>query len=69
MIVIDTRQGNWSIGVTLENLQDKLLELEVKDVYNLDGGGFSAMPFNGRILNRPSDGKERPVTNNIVIVP
>lgn len=55
--------------MTLENLQDKLLELEVKDVYNLDGGGFSAMPFNGRILNRPSDGKERPVTNNIVIVP
>ncbi|MFZ5968165.1 MAG: phosphodiester glycosidase family protein [Bacillota bacterium] len=69
MIVIDGRQNDWSIGVTLEHLQDKLLELGVKEAYNLDGGGSSAMYFNGKILNKPSDGKERPVVNNIVIQP
>ncbi|KJF25891.1 hypothetical protein TZ02_16625 [Clostridium aceticum] len=69
MIVIDGRQNNWSIGVTLESLQDKLLELGVKDAYNLDGGGSSAMYFNGVLLNKPSDGRERPVANNIVIIP
>lgn len=69
MIVIDGRQNDWSVGVTLELLQDKLLELGVKEAYNLDGGGSSAMYFNGRILNKPSDGKERPVVNNIVIMP
>ncbi len=69
LIVIDGRQGDWSIGVTLELLQDKLLTLGVKEAYNLDGGGSSAMYFNGRILNRPSDGHERPVPNNIVILP
>jgi exopolysaccharide biosynthesis protein len=69
MIVIDGRQGDWSVGVTLEHLQDKLLELGVKEAYNLDGGGSSAMYFNGVVLNRPSDGKERPVVNNIMVMP
>lgn len=68
MIVIDGRQGDWSVGITLERLQDKLLELGVKDAYNLDGGGSSVMYYNGRILNRPSDGRERNVVNNILIL-
>ncbi len=68
-IVIDGRQNDWSSGVTLERLQEKLLELGVKEAYNLDGGGSSVMYFNGKVLNKPSDGKERPVANNIVILP
>lgn len=69
MIVIDGRQGSWSIGVSLERLQDKLLELGVKDAYNLDGGGSSTFYYNGEILNRPSDGRERPVVNSILVRP
>lgn len=69
MIAIDGRQGDWSVGVTLEHLQDKLSELGVKEAYNLDGGGSSTMYFNGVVLNRPSDGKERPVVNNIIVLP
>lgn len=69
MIVVDGRQEKWSIGVTLEHLQEKLLQLGVKEAYNLDGGGSSAIYFNGNILNKPSDGRERPVANNIVIMP
>jgi exopolysaccharide biosynthesis protein len=68
-IVIDGRQNDWSVGITLENLQDKLLDLGVKSAYNLDGGGSSAMYYNGKLLNKPSEGKERPVVNNIVILP
>ncbi|QXM06611.1 phosphodiester glycosidase family protein [Crassaminicella indica] len=69
VIVIDGRRNNWSIGISLERLQDKLLELGVKDAYNLDGGGSSVMYYDGKILNKPSDGRERPVVNNIVILP
>ncbi len=69
IIVIDGRQGNWSIGVSLERLQDKLLELGVKDAYNLDGGGSSTFYYNGKVLNKPSEGKERPVVNSILIYP
>lgn len=68
-IVIDGRQGSYSKGVTLERLQDKLLELGVRDAYNYDGGGSSTFYFNGKVYNRPSDGFERPVANGIVIVP
>lgn len=69
LIVVDGRQGDWSAGISLERLQDKLLELGVKDAYNLDGGGSSAMYFNGKLLNKPSDGKERPVSNHFIVLP
>lgn len=69
LIVVDGRQGEWSSGITLERLQDKLIELGVKDAYNLDGGGSTAMYFKGKLLNKPSDGDERPVANNILILP
>ncbi len=69
IIVIDGRQNDWSSGVTIERLQEKLIELGVKDAYNLDGGGSTAMYFDGVLLNKPSDSKERPVANNIVVLP
>lgn len=69
MIVVDGRQSDWSSGVTLERLQIKLAELGVKEGYNLDGGGSSTFVFKGKVLNRPSDGRERPVATNIVILP
>lgn len=69
LIVVDGRRYNWSSGVTLERLQEKLLELGVKEAYNLDGGGSTSMVYQGEILNRPSDGKERPVVTNIVVMP
>jgi len=69
MIVVDGRQGEWSSGITLERLQDKLIELGVKDAYNLDGGGSTAMYFKGRVLNKPSSGYERPVANHFIITP
>jgi exopolysaccharide biosynthesis protein len=69
LIVIDGRQAFWSKGVTLEHIQDKLLELGVQDAYNLDGGGSSTIYYNGQVLNKPSDGTERPVANAIIIKP
>lgn len=69
LIVVDGRQGEYSSGITLERLQTKLLELGVKDAYNLDGGGSTAMYFNGKVLNKPSDGSERPVANNFIVLP
>jgi exopolysaccharide biosynthesis protein len=69
LIVVDGRQADWSSGVTLERLQVKLAELGVKEGYNLDGGGSSTFIFKGEVLNRPSDGKQRPVVTNIVIMP
>ncbi|MCF8011083.1 MAG: phosphodiester glycosidase family protein [Clostridiales bacterium] len=69
MIVVDGRQSSWSRGVTLERLQIKLIELGVIEAYNLDGGGSSAFVYKGEILNRPSDGRQREVPTNILVMP
>ncbi|MDO9535759.1 MAG: phosphodiester glycosidase family protein [Bacillota bacterium] len=67
-IVIDGRREGWSMGVTLEEAQDKLLEFKVRDAYNLDGGGSSTFYYDGKVLNLPSGGAERRVTTNLVII-
>lgn len=67
-IVIDGRQKE-SSGVTLEEAQEKLLEWNVRDAYNLDGGGSSTFVYKGKVLNSPSDGSERKVVSNFIITP
>lgn len=69
LIVIDGRQKGYSNGVTLEEAQTKLLEWSVRDAYNLDGGGSSTFYYNGKVLNSPSDGRERLVASSFVIMP
>lgn len=68
-IVVDGRQSNWSSGITLEEMQVLLLRLGVMEAFNLDGGGSSAFVYNGKILNKPSDGNLRKLPTNIVIMP
>ncbi len=68
-IVIDGRQKGYSSGVTLEEAQTKLLEWNVRDAYNLDGGGSSTFVYNEKLLNSPSDGRERKVVSNFVVLP
>jgi exopolysaccharide biosynthesis protein len=68
-IVIDGRQKGYSDGVTLEEAQEKLLEFNVRDAYNLDGGGSSTFYYNGKVLNSPSDGKERLLASSFVVIP
>lgn len=71
MIVIDGRQSTWSVGVTLAELADLLLEKGVWRAVNLDGGGSSSFVWqndaNTIITNRPSDGSMRSVANHLGI--
>jgi exopolysaccharide biosynthesis protein len=71
LLVVDGRQPGWSVGVTLPDLARMMIEAGAWDAVNLDGGGSSAMWHRetgglvGRILNRPSDGRVRPVANHL----
>ena len=65
VIVADGRQDGYSIGMTLPELQDIFLSLSAKTAINLDGGGSTEMWFNGQIINRPSGGAERKITDII----
>ncbi|WP_248931126.1 phosphodiester glycosidase family protein [Paenibacillus hamazuiensis] len=66
IIVTDGYDENGNSGATLAELQDKLIQLGVKDAYNLDGGGSSSLIFDGQVINRPSDGKLRPLATHFL---
>lgn len=54
-------------GLTLKNVADILLDLGCTEAINLDGGGSSCMPVNGKETIKPSDGKQRSITNAVAI--
>lgn len=67
--VVDGRQPEYSMGMSLAELAQTMLDLGCRDALNLDGGGSSAFVVQGNLLNKPSDGKEREVTDILAIVP
>ncbi len=69
LVTVNGRQPNISVGMTLAELGNLLRELGAVQAMNLDGGGSTTMVIRNLVLNLPSDGKERPVSNAIVILP
>ena len=69
LVVIDGRQAGWSRGVTLTRFARIMRDLGAVSALNLDGGGSSVMVVDGEVVNRPSDGRERALSNAIVILP
>lgn len=68
IVTVNGRQPGVSVGMTLEELAELMIELGAVDAMNLDGGGSTTMVIRDRVLNIPSDGTERPVSNAIVII-
>lgn len=69
LLTIDGRQPGHSVGVTLPELADLLLELGAHDAVALDGGGSTSFylkrPDGSVVTNKPSAGKWRPVANHL----
>ena len=53
-----------SLGVTLEQMADIMLELGCEQAYNLDGGNSATLAFNGQVYNVKKQ-KERDVSDVI----
>jgi len=67
-VVADGRRANVP-GLTLAELARFMAdELSVCTALNLDGGGSTTMWVDGRIVNKPSDGFERPVADHLAII-
>lgn len=66
LVVVDGRQRG-SVGMSLAELASFFLRLGATSAMNLDGGGSSAMAVKGQVVNSPSDGFERAVTNAILV--
>jgi hypothetical protein len=73
LFVSDGRQPGFSEGMTYEELAHVLKEFGAVDAIAFDGGGSATMVMadpNGKpqVLNRPSDGSERGVGNNLGVI-
>jgi hypothetical protein len=68
-VVVDGRNEDWSVGMTLDELALFCLNrLGASSAINMDGGGSSTMWVNGAVVNRPSDGFERGVADGLMMV-
>lgn len=66
LLTVNGRQAS-SVGLTLTELAHVMAFLGAQDALNLDGGGSSTMVLRGDLFNRPSDGRERPVGNALLV--
>ncbi len=67
--VVDGRQPGYSVGMSLYELADYMLEWGVYQGVNLDGGGSTTMVVRNRVVNKPSDATgERTVANALMVI-
>lgn len=69
LLVIDGRSAG-SLGASLRDVQEIFLKYNAENAVNLDGGSSTTMYFNGRVINKPSDGLgERAVASVFMVMP
>ena len=68
LVTVNGRKTGISVGMTLPELAQLMIELGAVDAMNLDGGGSTTMVIRDRVLNLPSDGVERPVSNGLLVI-
>ena len=67
MVEVDGRQSS-SVGMTLPELAEYMAKLGCEEAINLDGGGSATLWVEGKVMNNPSEGRERPAANALVLV-
>jgi hypothetical protein len=67
LLVADGRSAR-SHGLTMNQLANAMVRYGAERAMALDGGGSSELAFNGNVLNRPSDGRERALADSIQLV-
>jgi len=67
LVEVDGRQPG-AAGMTFAELSNYMISLGCEEAINLDGGGSTTLWVDGRVVNSPSEGMERPSVNGIVVV-
>ena len=68
LVAVDGRQPGYSIGLTSYELAQALVRLGAVTAMGLDSGGSTTMAFDGALLNRPSDGRERAISTAVMLL-
>jgi hypothetical protein len=66
LVAVDGRSAA-SAGVDLPQLAAELARLGAVNAIALDAGGSTEMAFEGQVLNTPSDGRERALSNALML--
>jgi hypothetical protein len=67
LVAVDGRQAGYSVGMTTFELAQALARLGAVRAMALDGGGSTTLAFEGTVFNRPSDGRERSVSDALLL--
>ena len=59
-------EPRYSTGASIPQLQQLFLDEGAEFAFNLDGGGSTTLYFRGEVINMPSGGKERSVSDIIM---
>jgi exopolysaccharide biosynthesis protein len=68
-VTVDGRRPEESVGMSLPELTDLMIELGAVSAINLDGGGSTTMVIDGKVVNRPSGGEARRNADAILLYP
>ncbi len=68
ILVVADGRSNASWGLTNSQLADAMVRLGAVEAMAFDGGGSATMAFDGRVLNRPSDGSERSIADSLQLL-
>jgi hypothetical protein len=67
LVEVDGRQKT-SAGMTFPEIAKYMQSLGCDEAINLDGGGSATMWVFGHVMNNPSEGRERPAANALLVV-
>lgn len=70
LVTVDGRQPKKSVGMTIPELTNLMLEFGCEDALNLDGGGSTTMVIRHKIVNSVSDATgTRAVSDALLVLP
>lgn len=66
LVTVDGRSA-LSVGATLEEMAAIMKRLGAVNALNCDGGGSTTMVVGNGVVNAPSDGRERPIADSLLV--
>ncbi|HAR61894.1 MAG: hypothetical protein DKM50_08005 [Candidatus Margulisiibacteriota bacterium] len=66
IVTVDGRK-KYSVGLSLKELAEYLIQLGAVEAINLDGGGSTSMVVKGLYVNGPSENSPRPIANALLV--
>jgi len=68
LMLVDGRQPGLSVGMGFQEMANYFIKRGCTHAINLDGGGSASMWVLGQTVSSPSEGKERPIANGLVVI-